>query len=125
MSGAFRLPRGGRVDRTQRLRFTFDGRAYEGLAGDTLASALIANGVHLVARSFKYHRPRGFVSAGTDEPNALVAVGREPARYTPNLQATSVELHGGLVCESQHRWPSLRFDLGVRARPTARSRAAR
>jgi len=113
MSGAFRLPRGGRVNRTQRLRFTFDGRSYEGLAGDTLASALIANGVHLVARSFKYHRPRGFVSAGTDEPNALVGVGREPARYTPNLQATSVELHDGLVCESQHRWPSLRFDLGA------------
>ena len=113
MSGAFRLPHGGRVDRTQRLRFAFDGRSYEGLAGDTLASALIANGVHLVGRSFKYHRPRGFLSAGTDEPNALFGVGREAARYTPNLQATSVELRDGLECESQNRWPSLRFDLGA------------
>jgi sarcosine oxidase, subunit alpha len=113
MSGAFRLPRGGRVDRTKRLHFTFDGRSYEGLGGDTLASALIANGVHLVGRSFKYHRPRGVLSAGTDEPNALVGVGREPARYTPNLQATSVELHDGLEAESQHRWPSLHFDLGA------------
>ena len=113
MSGAFRLPQGGRVDRTQSLRFAFDGRYYEGLAGDTLASALIANGVHLVGRSFKYHRPRGFLSAGADESNALFGVGREAARYTPNLQATSIELRDGLECESQNRWPSLHFDLGA------------
>ena len=113
MSGAFRLPHGGRVDRTQSLRFAFDGRYYEGLAGDTLASALIANGVHLVGRSFKYHRPRGFLSAGADESNALFGVGREAARYTPNLQATSIELRDGLECESQNRWPSLHFDLGA------------
>src|SRR6267142_737219 len=75
----FRLPGGGRIDRSKRLRFRFDGRAYEGVAGDTLASALIANGVHLVGRSFKYHRPRGIVAAGAEEPNALVAVVRAAA----------------------------------------------
>jgi sarcosine oxidase subunit alpha len=113
MSGAFRLPRGGRIDRTQRLRFQFDGGIYEGFAGDTLTSALIANGVHLVGRSFKYHRPRGIVSAGSDEPNALVGVARDEARYTPNLQATQIELYEGLVAESQNRWPSLRFDVSA------------
>jgi sarcosine oxidase subunit alpha len=113
MSGPFRLKAGGRVDRSRKVRFTFDGRAYEGLAGDTLASALIANGVHLVGRSFKYHRPRGFLAAGADEPNALVGVGRDEAHYTPNLRATQVELHDGLVAESQNRWPSLAFDVGA------------
>ena len=110
---AFRLPHGGRIDRSKRLRFQFDGRPYEGFAGDTLASALIANGVHLVARSFKYHRPRGIVAAGAAEPNALVTVVRDPARRTPNLPATQVELHDGLVAESQNRWPSLAFDLAA------------
>jgi sarcosine oxidase subunit alpha len=109
---AFRTSQGGRVDRTQRLRFSFDGRSYEGLGGDTLASALLANGVHLVGRSFKYHRPRGILTAGAEEPNALVAVRRDVARYTPNLRATQVELYEGLRAESQNRWPSLRFDLG-------------
>ena len=104
---ACRLSRGGRIDRNKRLRFQFDGRPYEGFGGDTLASALIANGVHLVARSFKYHRPRGIVAAGADEPNALVTVVRDRARCTPNLLATQVELHDGLVAESQNRWPSL------------------
>jgi sarcosine oxidase subunit alpha len=111
MSG-FRTASGGRVDRSRRLRFTFDGRAYEGLAGDTLASALLANGVHLVGRSFKYHRPRGILSAGAEEPNALVTVRRDAARETPNLRATQVELYDGLVAESQNRWPSLGFDVG-------------
>ncbi|MFI5013474.1 MAG: sarcosine oxidase subunit alpha family protein [Hyphomicrobiales bacterium] len=112
MSAPFRLSTGGRVDRGKPLRFTFDGRRYEGFAGDTLASALLANGVHLVGRSFKYHRPRGIVSAGADEPNALVGIGVEP-RFTPNLRATQVELHDGLVAQSQNRWPSLRRDLGA------------
>ena len=75
MTQAFRLPQGGSVDRARSLRFTFDGVAYTGFAGDTLASALLANGVHLVARSFKYHRPRGILTAGVEEPNALVQVG--------------------------------------------------
>ena len=108
----FRLASGGRVDRSKPVKFTFDGKQFGGYAGDTLASALIANGVHLVGRSFKYHRPRGFLSAGSDEPNALVGVGSDSARYTPNLRATQVELYDGLVAESQNRWPSLALDFG-------------
>jgi sarcosine oxidase, subunit alpha len=109
---AFRTPRGGRVDRAQRLRFEFDGRSYAGVAGDTLASALLANGVHLTGRSFKYHRPRGILAAGSEEPNALVTVSRDAARVTPNLRATQVELYDGLIAESQNRWPSLQRDVG-------------
>ena len=112
-SQPFRAVAGGRVDRDRTVRFTFDGTLYRGLKGDTLASALIANGVHLVGRSFKYHRPRGFLSAGSDEPNALVGVGAEEARYTPNLRATQVELKDGLVAVSQNRAPSLTFDVGA------------
>jgi sarcosine oxidase, subunit alpha len=108
----YRQTSGGRVDRSKVLNFTFDGKKYQGLAGDTLASALIANGIHLVGRSFKYHRPRGILSAGSDEPNALVGVGGSDARYTPNLRATQVELYDGLVAESQNRWPSLSVDFG-------------
>jgi sarcosine oxidase, subunit alpha len=107
-----RTPSGGRVDRTQRIRFKFDGQSYEGVAGDTLASALLANGVHLTGRSFKYHRPRGILAAGSEEPNALVTVSRDAARVTPNLRATQVELYDGLVAESQNRWPSLHRDFG-------------
>ena len=109
---AFRTESGGRIDRSRKLRFSFDGDQFEGLAGDTLASALLANGVHLAGRSFKYHRPRGIVTAGAEEPNALVAIRRDEARYTPNLRATQVELYEGLEAESQNRWPSLGFDLG-------------
>ena len=76
--------------------FRFDGREYSGFAGDTLASALLANGVHLMGRSFKYHRPRGVLAAGAEEPNALVTVRRDGARETPNLRATQVELYEGL-----------------------------
>lgn len=112
MSSELRTPRGGRIDRTRALRFTFDGREYRGVQGDTLASALIASGVHLVGRSFKYHRPRGFLTAGAEDPNALVTVVRDAARSTPNLQATEVELYDGLIAHSQNRWPSLSFDLG-------------
>ena len=113
MSNAFRLPEGGRIDRGQPLSFTFDARPYSGFQGDTLASALLANGVHLTGRSFKYHRPRGIVGAGAEEPNALVGVRRDFARYTPNLRATQVELYAGLNAESQNRWPSLAFDVGA------------
>jgi sarcosine oxidase subunit alpha len=113
MTGAFRLPQGGRIDRSQTLRFNFDGRVYLGFTGDTLASALIANGVHLMGRSFKYHRPRGLLSMGSDEPNALVGVGRNEAHYSPNLRASQVELYDGLIAESQNRFPSLGFDLGA------------
>jgi sarcosine oxidase subunit alpha len=111
-TGAFRTANGGSVDRAQPIRFVFDGRTYEGLAGDTLASALLANGVHLVGRSFKYHRPRGLLAAGSEEPNGLVTVVRDAGRTTPNLRATQVELYDGLVAESQNRWPSLARDAG-------------
>ena len=115
MSGAprdMRTAAGGRIDRTQILRFSFDGRMYAGVAGDTLASALLANGVHLAGRSFKYHRPRGILAAGSEEPNALVTLRRDEARVTPNLRATQIELYDGLMAESQNRWPSLQFDVG-------------
>ena len=107
-----RLPIGGIVDRSRGLPFEFDGVSYEGYAGDTLASALLANGVHLVARSFKYHRPRGILCAGVDEPNALVQLARG-ARSEPNVRATTQELYAGLVASSQNRWPSLAFDVGA------------
>jgi sarcosine oxidase subunit alpha len=109
---SFRLPRGGIVDREQVLPFEFDGIRFEGLAGDTLGAALLANGIHLVGRSFKYHRPRGILCAGVDEPNALVQLGRGP-RTEPNVRATTQELYAGLVASSQNRWPSLRFDIGA------------
>ena len=113
MSGRFRTPSGGRVDWRRPVHFTFDGKSYQGFAGDTLASALLAHGVHLVGRSFKYHRPRGIVTAGSDEPNALVGIGADEAHYTPNMRATQVEVYEGLVAESQNRWPSLGFDVGA------------
>ncbi|CAN5332165.1 sarcosine oxidase subunit alpha [soil metagenome] len=110
---SFRTATGGRVDRARTVSFTFDGKIYQGFAGDTLASALLGNGVHLVGRSFKYHRPRGIVTAGSDEPNALVGVGADEAHYTPNLRATQVEIYEGMVAVSQNRWPSLAFDVGA------------
>jgi sarcosine oxidase subunit alpha len=113
MIEGLRSAHGGRIDRSCVMHFTFDGRGYTGFAGDTLASALLANGVHLMGRSFKYHRPRGVLAAGAEEPNALVAVRRDAARYTPNLRATQVELYEGLCAVSQNRWPSLRFDTGA------------
>src|SRR6187397_2754917 len=108
----YRLPAGGRIDRSRPLHFTFDGKSYQGFAGDTLASALLANGVRLVGRSFKYHRPRGILSAGSEEPNALVEL-RQGARREPNTRATTAELFDGLVAASQNRWPSLRHDIGA------------
>jgi sarcosine oxidase, subunit alpha len=110
---SFRLPDGGRIDRRRQLRFTFDGRQMTAFAGDTLASALLANGVHLVGRSFKYHRPRGLVGAGVEEPNALVEIDRGQGRYECNIQATIVEVYEGLNARSQNRWPSLTFDVGA------------
>ncbi|MET4804890.1 sarcosine oxidase subunit alpha [Limibacillus sp. MBR-115] len=108
----YRLRQGGRIDRSKSLSFTFDGQRYAGYAGDTLASALLANGVHFVGRSFKYHRPRGIVAAGAEEPNALIQLGHG-ARTEPNLRATQIELFDGLRAESQNRWPSLSFDVGA------------
>jgi sarcosine oxidase subunit alpha len=110
----FRNPAGGLIDRDRPLGFTFNGRRYPGFAGDTLASALLANGVRLVARSFKYHRPRGIFAAGEEEPNALVQL-RRGARAEPNIRATRVELFDGLIASSQNCWPSVDFDLGAAA----------
>jgi sarcosine oxidase subunit alpha len=105
-----RLPAGGMIDRAKILNFTFDGKRYQGFAGDTLASALLANGVKLVGRSFKYHRPRGVLAAGSEEPNALVEL-REGAAREPNTRATVAELYEGLAARSQNRFPSLKFDV--------------
>ena len=105
----YRLDVGARIDRGKIFRFRFNGKSYEGFAGDTLASALLANGVRLVGRSFKYHRPRGIFSAGMEEPNALVQLG-DGAASEPNLRATQVELFDGLVATSVNCWPSVNFD---------------
>ncbi len=104
-----RLPSGGQIDRDRKLTFRFDGQYYRGHPGDTLASALMANGVRLMGRSFKYHRPRGVLSAGSEEPNALVEL-RSGARQEPNTRATTIELFEGLRAEPQNAWPALRFD---------------
>ncbi|TQV83300.1 sarcosine oxidase subunit alpha family protein [Denitrobaculum tricleocarpae] len=109
MSG-YRLENGGLIDRSKRLNFTFDGKRYGGFSGDTLASALLANGVSLFGRSFKYHRPRGVYSAGPEEPNALVTL-RSGGRSEPNTKATVIELYEGLQASSQNRWPNLQYDL--------------
>jgi methylglutamate dehydrogenase subunit C len=105
-----RTASGSRIDRSRPVRFTFDNREYRGFEGDTLASALLANGVRLFGRSFKYHRARGVLSAGYEEPNALVTITTDGARE-PNVRATELEIHDGLVAESQNRFPSLGFDL--------------
>ena len=113
---AFRLAAGGRlVDRTRRLRFCFNGRDYEGHPGDTLASALMANGVRLVGRSFKYHRPRGIVAAGPEEPNAVVQLDGDGDGHggEPNARATTLELVEGLSARSVNCWPDVGFDLGA------------
>ncbi len=109
---SFRLPSAGLVDRARPLHFSFDGKSYSGLSGDTLASALLANGVSLMGRSFKYHRPRGVITAGAAEPNALVEL-RTGGRKEANTRATMVELFDGLSAQSQNRWPSLDFDIGA------------
>jgi len=109
---SFRLGKGGLIDRGTPLGFKFDGKSFTGHPGDTLASALIANGVHLMGRSFKYHRPRGVISTGASEPNALVEL-REGGRKEANTRATVIELYEGLMARSQNRWPSLNFDVGA------------
>src|SRR6202790_2354876 len=105
MTQPFRTQSGGGIRRDLLIQFTFDGRRLDGYAGDTLASALLANGVHLVGRSFKYHRPRGILSAGSEEPNALVTIDRGAGRVAPNLRATQLELHEGMPARSQNRFP--------------------
>ena len=105
-----RLAQGGRIDRSRPLRFRFNGRLCEGYAGDTLASALLANGVDVAGRSFKFHRPRGIMGRGAEEPNAIVQVG-VGATTTPNLRATEIPLREGLTATAIRGWPSLDVDL--------------
>lgn len=112
MKQSHRAPTGGLIDRSRPLRFSFDGESFEGYPGDTLASALLANGVRLLGRSFKYHRRRGVLGMGAEEPNALISL-RHRDRHEPNLKATEVELFEGLNAFSQNNWPSLQFDVGA------------
>jgi sarcosine oxidase subunit alpha len=100
------------IDETVRISFKFNGKTYHGFKGDTLASALLANDVHLVGRSFKYHRPRGIMTAGSEEPNAIVQVNDKTNRTEPNVRATEVEIYEGLEASSQNCWPSVNFDIG-------------
>ncbi|WP_104202438.1 sarcosine oxidase subunit alpha [Billgrantia saliphila] len=106
-----RLKEGGRIDRSRKLSFTFNGKRYQGHAGDTLASALLANGVDVVNRSFKYSRPRGIVAASAEEPNALVQLGSTEAAQVPNVRATQQALFEGLVARSTNGWPSVQRDM--------------
>ncbi len=109
-AGGARLPVGGRINRGRPLSFAFEGRQLKGYEGDTLASALLASGVSLIGRSFKYHRPRGFLASGVEEPNGLLTLGTA-GRRTPNVSATTTELYEGLICQRQNGWPSVEFDL--------------
>ena len=112
MSQNFRLDKTGYINRDKKISFKFNGKKYFGYEGDTLASALLANGIHLVGRSYKYHRPRGFIGAGVDEPNAKVQL-YNGDETEPNAVATEVELVEGLVAKSQNCWPSVSFDVGA------------
>ena len=113
MTKPFRLNEGGSlIDRSTNVTFSFDGRDVQAFAGDTVASAVLASGQKLFGRSFKYHRPRGVVGLGSEEMNALIGVGAD-ATAEPNLRATQVEVFGGMIAESQNRWPSLRYDIGA------------
>jgi sarcosine oxidase subunit alpha len=108
-----RLPRGGLIDRSRVVRFSFAGWPFEGHPGDTLASALLANGRHMVARSFKYHRPRGLLGAGAEDPAALVQIGDDERLTEPNTRATEQEIYEGLIARAQNCWPTLTYDLGA------------
>ena len=100
------------IDETYRISFKFNGSKYYGYKGDTLSSALLANNIHLVGRSFKYHRPRGIMTAGSEEPNAIVQLHNDTDRTEPNVRATEVEIYEGLEASSQNCWPSVHFDIG-------------
>ena len=108
-----RLAKGGAyLNRQKQVRFSFNGKQFTGYEGDTLASALLANDQVMMGRSFKYHRPRGVVASGAEEPNALVNLG-QGGKFEPNQRATTTEVFDGLACTSQNHWPSLEFDIGV------------
>ena len=112
MSQSHRLTNEGLINRNKEITFSFNGKKYVGYDGDTLASALLANGVHLVGRSFKYHRPRGFFGAGVDEPNAKLQI-QLNGHSEPNVNATEIELVDGIEATSQNCWPSVEFDVGA------------
>ena len=112
MTNPYRLENVGFINRDKKISFKFNGKEYFGFKGDTLASALLSNGIHLVGRSFKYHRPRGFFGAGVDEPNAKLQI--ELNGYSePNVNATEIELVEGISATSQNCWPSVNFDVGA------------
>ncbi|MEM7219707.1 MAG: sarcosine oxidase subunit alpha family protein [Pseudomonadota bacterium] len=111
MTQTYRIGGGRLIDRTRPITFSFNGKPYTGYAGDTLASALLANGVRIVGRSFKYARPRGVMTAGVDEPNAILQLGSTPGATTPNVRATEQPLYDGLVARTTNGWPSVNFDL--------------
>ena len=112
MSNELRINKNNFIDQTVRISFKFNGKKLFGFKGDTLASALLANDIHLVGRSFKYHRPRGIMTCGSEEPNAIVQIGSDPASTEPNVRATEIELYEGLEAFSQNCWPSVNFDVG-------------
>ena len=109
----YRINKTDHIDQTNRISFKFDGKTYFGFKGDTLASALLSNGIHLVGRSFKYHRPRGIMSCGTEEPNAICQIYGDTDLTEPNVRATEIELYEGLEANSQNCWPSVNFDIGA------------
>ena len=112
MSENLRVKASNFIDQTTKVSFKFNGKTYYGFKGDTLASALISNNIHLVGRSFKYHRPRGIMTAGSEEPNAIVQLGSDKALTEPNVRATEIEIYEGLEATSQNCWPSVNFDIG-------------
>lgn len=112
-SKSLRTSTGGRINRDKPVEFTFDGKKLAGFEGDTLASALLANGQHMVARSFKYHRPRGIVAAGSEDPAGIVQVGPDKVQTEPNTRVTEQEIYNGLVAKAQNCWPSLSYDVGI------------
>ncbi len=120
----FRLAAGGRIDRSRPLTFRWNGHAMPGFAGDTIASALLANGVRIVGRGMKFHRPRGILSAGIEEPNALVTLGAG-ASIEPNTRATMIPARDGLEVRAQNCWPSVEFDLGPPVRRDGAALAGR
>jgi len=113
MSKNLRITNSKFIDQASRISFKFDGKTLYGFKGDTLASALLANNIHLVGRSFKYHRPRGIMTCGSEEPNGIVQVGNGPSMTEPNTRATEIELYEGLEATSQNCWPSVNFDIGA------------
>ena len=109
----FRSKKGSVINEEETIRFSFDGNEFSGFKGDTLSSALLANGIHLVGRSFKYHRPRGILSAGSEEPNAIITFDRGEGKITPNVRATTLEIFNRLQSFSQNSYPNLKFDIGA------------